>query len=183
MNFRSSAAAAGLLAALVTGCATAPASSPGPGTHTTGSAAPAAGQTQSPSVVTATTATRSGCQRLAGGTLTLASNGRTYCLRVGQHLSVYLRGTVASRWLVPRVSGNALVGAPNGALSLIAGVTGASFRAARPGRVLITSVRPPCQVAIPAKNEAEPASSVPTTYPLRSCAPSRRFSVVIVVTR
>ncbi|HLK79386.1 MAG TPA: hypothetical protein VKU77_37780 [Streptosporangiaceae bacterium] len=183
MNFRSSAAAAGLLAALVTGCATAPASSPGPGTHTTGSASPAAGQTQSPSVVTATQAARSGCQRLAGGTLTLGNNGRTYCLRVGQRLSVYLRGTVASRWLVPRVSGNALVGAPNGALSLIAGVTGASFRAARPGRVLITSVRPPCQVAIPAKNEAEPASSVPATYPLRSCAPSRRFGVVIVVTR
>lgn len=180
MNFRSSAAAACLLAVVVTGCATAPASSPGPGTHTTGSPAPAAAQTHSPSVVTATTA---GCQRLAGGTLTLAGNGRTYCLRVGQRLSVYLRGTVASRWLEPLVSGNALVGAPNGALSLIAGVTGASFRATRPGRVLITSVRPPCQVAIPAKNEAEPASSVPTTYPLRSCAPSRRFSVVIVVTR
>ena len=181
MNLRSSAAAVGLLAALVTGCATA--SSPGAGTPTSGSAAPAATQTQAPTVVTATTATRSGCQRLAGGTLTLANNGRTYCLHVGQRLSVYLRGTVASQWLVPRVSGNALVGAPNGALSLIAGVTGASFRAARPGRVLITSVRPPCQVAIPAKNEAEPASSVPTTYPLRSCAPSRRFSVVIVVTR
>lgn len=183
MNFRASGAAAGLLAVLVTGCATAPASSPGPGTHTTGSAAPAGAQAQSPGVVTATIAPSAGCQRLAGGTLTLAGNGRTYCLRVGQHLSVYLRGTMASRWLEPLVSGNALVGAPNGALSLIAGVTGASFAAARPGRVLITSVRPPCQVAIPRKNEAEPADALPKTYPLRFCAPSRRFSVVIVVTR
>ena len=196
MNFRSSGVAACLLAAVTAGCGTVTASSSGGGAHSTTPAVPAPAsaaratgsevstrQSLAPSALTTSTGVPPGCQRPAGDVLTLASNGKTYCVKVGEKFDVYLRGTVASRWLVPRVSGNALVGAPNGALSLIAGVTGASFRAARPGRVLITSVRPPCQVAISGKNEAEPASSVPTTYPLRSCAPSRRFSVVIVVTR
>jgi hypothetical protein len=184
MNFRSSGVAAGLLAVVVTGCATAPASSPGPGAHPTGPAASATTQTQSPSVVTATTAAPSGCQRSANDTLTLASNGKTYCVRVGEHFDVYLRGTVASPWLEPLASTNVIVGVPNGALSLVAGLTGASFAGARPGRVLITSLRPPCAGAITQKNEAEPKFPLPKTYPLHACAPQRRFSVtVIVVTR
>jgi hypothetical protein len=38
---------------------------------------------------------------------------------------VFLRGTLASRWQEPQVSGDVLRGVPNGALSLVAGLTGA----------------------------------------------------------
>jgi len=90
---------------------------------------------------------------------------------------------VASPWLVPLASSDALKPVPNGAFSLAAGLTGASFAAARPGQVLITSLRPPCAGAITQKNEAEPASPLPKTYPLHACAPQRRFSVTVIVVR
>jgi hypothetical protein len=149
--------------------------------HATASAS-APKQSQAPGAANASTGARSGCQHLADdSTLTLASNDRTYCIGVGEHFNVYLRGTQASRWLVPVASSNAIVGAPNGAMSLIAGLTGASFAGARPGQVLITSVRPPCAGSIPGKNEFEPADPLPTTYPLHVCAPQRRFSVTVIV--
>ena len=191
MNIRSrTAVAACLVAAVTAGCGTVPASSSGGGTqptamqatvsagHATVSAA-ATRQSQAPSAVTAT---RSGCQHLAADSaLTLASNSRTYCIGVGEHFSVYLRGTLASRWLVPLASSNVIVGTPNGAMSLIAGLTGASFAGARPGQALITSVRPPCAGSLGGKNEFEPSGPLPKTYPLHVCAPQRRFSVVIIV--
>jgi len=194
MNIRSRAIAACLLAIVTAGCGTVTASSSGGGAAPTASAAQgtasaahvtasaAAKQSQAPSAVSATTGARSGCQHLAADSaLTLASNGRTYCIGVGEHFSVYLRGTLASRWLVPLASSNVIVGAPNGAMSLIAGLTGASFAGARPGQALITSVRPPCAGSLGGKNEFEPSGPLPKTYPLHVCAPQRRFSVVIVV--
>jgi hypothetical protein len=197
MNFRWSGLAACLLAVVTAGCGTVTASSAGGGAHPTATAgqgtasaghatgsAAATRQSQAPSAVNASTGARSGsgCQHLANDfTLTLASNGGTYCIGVGEHFNVYLRGTLASRWLVPLASSNVIVGAPNGAMSLIAGLTGASFAGARPGRVLITSVRPPCSAAVGGKNEIEPYGPLPKTYPLRSCAPQRRFSVTVIV--
>jgi len=193
MNFRSSGLAACLLAAVTAGCGTVTASSSGGGAHPTVTAgqatasaahatASATKQSQAPGAVHASSGARSGCQHLANdSTLTLASNGRTYCIGVGEHFNVYLRGTQASRWLVPVASSNAIVGAPNGAMSLIAGLTGASFAGARPGQVLITSVRPPCAGSIAGKNEFEPADPLPKTYPLHECAPQRRFSVTVIV--
>jgi hypothetical protein len=54
----------------------------------------------------------------------------------------------------------------------------------RPGQVIVTSVRPPCQVTIPpAKGDLEPGVAVPKAYPLRFCAPAHRFSVSIIVLR
>ena len=193
MNFRWRGLAACLLAAVTAGCGTVTASSSGGGAHPTVTAgqatasaahaiASATKQSQAPGAVHASSGARSGCQHLANdSTLTLASNGRTYCIGVGEHFNVYLRGTQASRWLVPVASSNAIVGAPNGALSLIAGLTGASFAGARPGQVLITSVRPPCAGSIAGKNEFEPADPLPKTYPLHECAPQRRFSVTVIV--
>ena len=193
MNFRLRGLAACLLAAVTAGCGTVTASSSGGGAHPTVTAgqatasaahatASATKQSQAPGAVHASSGARSGCQHLANdSTLTLASNGRTYCIGVGEHFNVYLRGTLASRWLVPLASSNVIVGAPNGAMSLIAGLTGASFAGARPGQVLITSVRPPCAGSIPGKNEFEPADPLPTTYPLHECAPQRRFSVTVIV--
>ena len=193
MNFRLRGLAACLLAAVTAGCGTVTASSSGGGAHPTVTAgqatasaahatASATKQSQAPGAANASTGARSGCQHLADdSTLTLASNDRTYCIGVGEHFNVYLRGTQASRWLVPVASSNAIVGAPNGAMSLIAGLTGASFVGARPGQVLITSVRPPCAGSIAGKNEFEPADPLPKTYPLHECAPQRRFSVTVIV--
>lgn len=186
MNIRSSGAAACLLAAVTAGCGTVTASPSGggptptePGVHATASAT-AAKPSRAPGTPSAGTGLPSSCQQPAGGALTLASNGKTYCVRVGERFVVYLRGTVSSPWLAPLASSNVIVGVPDGALSLVAGLTGGSFAGARPGRVLITSIRPPCAVIIE-KNEAQPKGPVPKTYPLRSCVPERRFSVSIIV--
>ncbi|MGH3256289.1 MAG: hypothetical protein ACRDOU_13005 [Streptosporangiaceae bacterium] len=136
-----------LAAAALAGCAT----------------APAAGQpTQAPGTTATSVGAPAGCLRTT--TITNAGNGKIYCFRVGQKLDVFLRGTLASRWQEPQVSGNILRGVPNGALSLVAGLTGASYRAVRPGRAVLTSVRLPC-----------PSGG--------SCAPDHRFRAVIVVLR
>ena len=194
MNFRWSGLAACLLAAVTAGCGTVTASSSGGGAHPTATAghatasavhttasAAATKQSQVPSAVTASAGARSGCQRPAGDVLTLASNGKTYCVKVGETFDVYLRGTVASRWLVPLASSDVIKPVPNGGLSLIAGLTGESFAGVRSGRVFITSLRPPCTGAFAQKNEIEPAFPLPKTYPLHACAPQRRFSVTVVV--
>ena len=187
MNFRSSGAAACFLAAVTAGCGTVTASSSGGGAHpTTAVVHPTASavstrQSQASSALNASTSAPSGCQRPAGDVLTLASNGKTYCVKVGETFDVSLRGTVASRWLVPLASSDAIKPVPNGALSLIAGLTGESFAGVRSGRVFITSLRPPCTGAFAQKNEIEPAFPLPKTYPLHACAPQRRFSVTVVV--
>ena len=124
---------------------------------------------------------RPGCQG-SGSAITQADNGKTFCARVGDKVSVLLRSSNSSRWLPPLASSSALQPTPNGAASLVQGVTGAWFTAVRPGRVLVSSVRPPCQVAVSAaKGDLEPADPVPKSYPLRFCPPGQRFSVSIVV--
>ena len=187
-----------LVAAVAVGCGTVPASHSGSAAHTA-AAARAENPGKTPGVPTAEPTSTgparaevpSGCQSPApaGPTvktivITLAGNEKTYCVRVGDKLSVYLRGTDTNPWLRPLVSSNELVPIPNPAGTLARGVTGASFAAVRPGRVLITSVRPPCQVAIPlGKGDLEPAFAVPRAYPLRFCAPGHRFSASIIVLR
>ena len=181
MNFRSSGTAAFLLAAVTVvvtaGCASATASSSGSGTPST----TAVQHSTAVGTVTVGTSVRTSCLRPAGDVLTLASNGKTYCVRVGERFTVLLRGTVSSRWLEPLASSNILKGAPNGALSLVAGMTGASFAGVKPGKVLITSVRPPCSGPLGGRNEAQTKFPVPRVYPLHSCATSRRFLVHIIV--
>ena len=163
-----------LAAAVTAGCGTVTASQ-APGTAGHGSASPGSaspGPAGCPGGVPA--------QALM---ITLAGNGKTYCVRVGEKLDVSLRGTVASMWLEPLASSNVLSPVPDGARSLVRGLTGASFAAARPGQVLITSVRPPCQFDIAQWKQGglEPAFPLPRTYPLRSCSPPRRFSTTIIV--
>jgi|GraSoiStandDraft_57_1057295.scaffolds.fasta_scaffold475676_2 hypothetical protein len=187
-----------LVAAAAVGCGTVPAPHSGSAAH-----AAAAGRTVNPGDTPGAPAAQpaspgparvggpSGCHRLAPPgpaaktlVITLADNEKTYCVQVGDKLDVYLRGTLANRWLRPLVSGNALAPVPDPALSLVAGVTGASFAAVRPGQVLMTSVRPPCRTAIPlGKPELEPAFPVPSAYPLRFCGPGHRFSASIIVLR
>ena len=114
--------------------------------------------------------------------ITLVGNAKTYCARVGDRLRVELRGTASDPWLRPLASGDALAPVPG---TVTAGaVTSASFAAVQPGRVIMTSVRPPCQITVPfGKNELEPADPLPSVYPLKSCPPGHRFSVLVIVRR
>jgi hypothetical protein len=183
-----------LAAAVTVGCGTVPAPYSGSGAHTAVPAKAANPGTQpgAPAAGPASAGSSSGCQsRASAGTheptartlvITLAGNAKTYCARVGDRLRVDLRGTGAHRWLRPLVSGSALVPIPG---AVTAGeVTSASFAAVQPGRVTVTAVRPPCQVAVPAgKNELEPADPLPRVYPLKSCPPGHRFSVLVIVQR
>ncbi len=180
-----------LVAVVTVGCGTVPAPHSDSGTHT---AVPAKARNQDTQSGVSTSGpasagSSSGCQSPApaGATavtlaITLASNARTYCVRVGDKLRVDLRGTDSNPWLRPLVSGNALTPIPGTVKAN--GVTSASFAAVQPGRAIMTSVRPPCQVAVPsAKHELEPAFPLPKTYPLRSCAPGHRFSALVIVRR
>ncbi len=54
----------------------------------------------------------------------------------------------------------------------MAGATGVWYKAAKAGRSVVTSVRPPCRAV---------ANSAGTGYPVRSCAVKDRFTVTIVV--
>lgn len=108
----------------------------------------------------------------AGNVITQADSGKTYCVRVGDQVTVILHSTQKSLWRVPLASGNVLVGVPNGAGALVVGATGRWFKATRPGRSVLTSVRPPCRTV---------ANSAGTSYPVKSCAPRNRFTVTIVV--
>jgi hypothetical protein len=86
--------------------------------------------------------------------------------------------------LPPLVSSSALVPIPDGANSLVKGLTAGLFAAVRPGQALVTSVRPPCQVTVSAgKGDLQPADPVPAAYPLRFCPPGHRFSASIIVVR
>jgi hypothetical protein len=114
--------------------------------------------------------------------ITLAGNAETYCARVGERLRVDLRGTGSDPWLRPLVSGDALVPIP-GAVRAGA-VTRTSFAAVQPGRVTITSVRPPCRVPVPSgKNQLEPGFPLPKVYLLKSCPAGNRFSALVIVQR
>ncbi len=188
-----------LAAAVTVGCGTVTASSSSSAAHTAASTR-AENSGQKPGVATSSPASAnaaspgsarapSACQGAAPAgpavktlIITLASNEKTYCVRVGDKLNVYLRGTDVNPWLRPLVSSDALMPIPNPTLALARGVTGASFAAVRPGQVLLTSVRLPCQVTIPlGKGDLEPAFPVPNAYPLRFCAPGHRFSASIIV--
>jgi hypothetical protein len=186
--------AACVIAALVAGCGTAPTSSQGAASSSSQGGASSSSQGAAPSPSQSATGatpagagTPTGCARSGAVgprtfTVTVASTGKTYCLHVGDKLRVYLRGTDSSKWLRPVASSSSLEPAPDPAGMLARGVTGGSFAAVRPGRVLVTSVRPPCRAAIP-NHELEPADPLPRIYPIQRCAPSHRFSVWITVQR
>jgi len=110
------------------------------------------------------------CSR-ANNVITQADSGKTYCVRVGGQVAIILHSTQKKLWLVPLASNKVLKGVPNGAGSLVVGATGVWYKAARPGRSVVTSVRPPCRAV---------ANSAGTGYPVRSCAVKDRFTVTIV---
>ena len=182
-----------LAAAVTAGCGMVPAPNSGSGAPAvpaktanggTQPAASTAGPASAGSSPGCTSAAPAGTREPTARTLviTLAGNAETYCVTVGDKLRVDLRGTASNPWLRPLASGDALAPIP-GAVTAGA-VTSASFAAVLPGRVTMTSVRPPCQVAVPSrKNELEPAFPLPTVYPLKSCPPGHRFSALVIVQR
>jgi putative hemolysin len=119
---------------------------------------------------TATGHTAPPCPR-ADNVITQADSGKTYCVRAGGQVSIILHSTQKNLWRVPLASGHVLKAVPNGAGSLVAGATGIWYKATRPGRSVVTSVRPPCRAA---------ANSAGTAYPVKSCAPKDRFTVTII---
>jgi hypothetical protein len=180
-----------LVMAVAVGCGEVPAHSAS-ALHTAAPATTGSPDKNSGAVTTdapAGTGAPPGCQGPAGPTvktltITLADNEKTYCVRVGDKLRVYLSGTDSSPWSRPLVSGNALTPIPDGAPARSKGITDASFVAVRPGRVIVISIRPPCQFAIASdKSHAEPAFPVPRTYPLRFCPSGQRYSASINVLR
>jgi hypothetical protein len=159
-----------LVAIVAAGCGSAQASHPGTAASTPAPSTPAA---STPPHTTPATLT-----------ITLAGNQKTYTLKVGEKLHVYLLGTRAQRWLPPSASGIAVAPIVDPAGTLQIGVTGGAFAAVQPGRAILTSVRPPCRVMIPQnKADTEPASPPPTPYPVQACGPGRRFTVTINVLR
>ena len=110
------------------------------------------------------------CPR-ANDVITQADSGKTYCVRVGEKVTIILRSTQKNLWLGPLASGNVLEGVPSGEGSLVEGATGAWYQAARSGRSVVTSVRPPCRAA---------ANSAGNSYPVRPCALKDRFIITII---
>jgi hypothetical protein len=108
----------------------------------------------------------------AGGTGSLAQtdSGRTFCVHVGQRLSVFLSVPVAQAdseaWTHISASDSAVLkGVPSGELTLARGVTAGFFVAARVGTTQLNSTHPPC-------NGSQPAG----------CPGDQRWQVTIVVT-
>lgn len=194
MRGRSAGLAACAVAAFAVGCGTAPVVDP---MYTAPAPAPAPARTVKPgrSGIAADgplgVRVRPGCQGAtaagpAGRTImiTLAGNGKRYCVRVGDTLRVFLRARGTSRWLQPLASGEGAVVTASGATTTRAGVTQGLFAAVRPGQAIMTSVLPPCQYTVPiSKNVFEPADPLPTTNIRRACAPDHRFSALIIVVR
>ncbi len=125
--------------------------SPGPGSPVSGTPAPG---TPPASPTTMPGQAHCGMRPMPGtggarpvsGELTLGNqnNGGTFCVRPGERVMVYLRGTPAREWAPIQSDSTALVAVASGRLSLPVGVTGASFLAARPGTAHLTSDRPVC---------------------------------------
>jgi len=77
-------------------------------------------------------------------TLGAGDTGRSFCVRPGTGVLVYLKGTPELKWAALRSSSAALVPRANGHLALALGVTGGYFVAAQPGVAAITSSRSSC---------------------------------------
>ena len=106
-------------------------------------------------------------------TLSAGDNGRSFCIRQGIGVLVYLKGTPQLKWDALKSSSAAMAPAANGHLALQVGVTGGYFVAAHQGVADITSTRSPCgPMATP---------SGPTTSNPRKCGITQTFKVTVRV--
>lgn len=74
-------------------------------------------------------------------TITNTDNNKTLCVTTGTIISVFLHGTLSDKWTAIRSGSAVLTPHADPAMTLQVGVTGASFDAASPGTVMITSAR------------------------------------------
>ena len=120
--------------------------SPVPGTPAPGTPAPGASSPPGTAHCGMRPMPGAGGAQPVTGVLTLGNqdNGGTFCVRPGERVMVYLRGTLARQWAPIRSDSAALAAVPSGTLSLPVGVTGAAFLAARPGAAHLTSDRAVC---------------------------------------
>jgi len=108
-------------------------------------------------------------------TLTLGTgdNGRSFCIRPGIGVLVYLRGTPQLKWDALKSSSAVMVPKANGHLALALGVTGGYFVAAHPGEAAITSTRNPCGPQV--------TPTGPTSSNQRKCGITQTFKVTVRV--
>jgi hypothetical protein len=106
-------------------------------------------------------------------TLSAGDSGRSFCIRPGIGVLVYLKGTPQLKWDALKSSSAAMVPAANGHLALALGVTGGYFVAAHPGVAALTSTRSPCG---PQVTPTGPTSSNP-----RKCGITQTFKVTVRV--
>jgi hypothetical protein len=140
-------AAAAILAAGLAGCATAR-----PATVAGASPSSTAGH------VTPCQPDRSAVAR----TVTEADAGSTICLAAGEHLEVYLHGTLADPWSPIALEGSALSPAANGKGTLPVGVTGGFYLARTAGAARLTSSR---MAVCAGLSPSSPASTSPSSCP------------------
>jgi len=143
--------------------------------------APAAGTPSAISPAASAPAGAAACGATAavlgpGRTLTLGSadNRRSFCVKRGTGVLIFLHGTATARWSPLKSSSAALVPSANGHLMLALGVTGGFFVAARSGSAVISSARSRCgSSAVPPTGPATPGKA--------SCGPAELFRVTVRV--
>jgi hypothetical protein len=106
-------------------------------------------------------------------TLSAGDSGRSFCIRPGIGVLVYLKGMPQLKWDALKSSSGAMVPTANGHLALALGVTGGYFVAAHPGVAALTSTRSPCG---PQVTPTGPTSSNP-----RKCGITQTFKVTVRV--
>ena len=110
-------------------------------------------------------------------TLTASDSGRSFCIRPGTGVLIYLKGTPSLKWTALKSSSGALVPRANGHLMLALGVTGGYFVAVKPGLAAISSERSPCGSRFTPNPPTRPTTSGKTMM----CGVIQSFRVSVTV--
>jgi hypothetical protein len=121
---------------------------------TGGGAGTGASPSPTPSVAVTCAALPAAIGPEVAGSLGPTVSGGTFCLHVGERVSVFLSVPVAEadsgKWAAITPSdGTVLQAVPSGVLTLVRGVTAGIFAATRVGSSRLSSTRPPCTAAEP----------------------------------
>ncbi len=106
-------------------------------------------------------------------TLGARDNGKSYCIKKGTGVLIYLKGSQALPWSHPTSHSTAMVPRANGHMMLMLGVTGGYFVADHQGVAVITATRSPCGARV--------APTGPTTSHKMLCADIQTFRVTVTV--
>jgi hypothetical protein len=110
-------------------------------------------------------------------TLTVSDSGRSFCVRPGTGVLIYLKGTPSLKWTALTSSSGALTPRANGHLMLALGVTGGYFVAVKPGLAVISSQRSPCGSRFTPNPPTRPTTSGKTS----ACGVVQSFRVSVTV--